>query len=313
MKKVLILLLMFVVAFGLVACQDTATQSSSSQNNTTSQNTDSNGAIRYNSALISGKFSKFDLEISCGLFTGDLVYSSQGVDFIGDGAVIDGTVATITKPGCYRVSGECADGQLVISVSSLEKVHIVLNGLTLTCQNNAPFVVLNADKVCVTLVKDTVNTFSDGLSFGTSVDAPNACIYAKDSIAFNGEGTLVVNAKLHNGIDCSNDLKFISGNYQVTAANNAIKGNDSVAILNATMNIVAGKDAIKSDTDNDSTKGFVYISSGVFNITAEDDGIQATTAIEIQGGCFVLTCGGKNINAKDKLHISEQVVFANNN
>ena len=314
MKKVITLLVLCVTLLSLVACQtDTPTNSTTLPGASTPPVSGEKNAIPYQSDLVSGKFSEFDLETACGLFTGDLVYSDAGITFTGNGATISGTVATITKPGCYRVSGNSTDGQLVISVTSLEKVHLVFSGLTLTCQNSAPLMVANADKVCVTLAKDTVNTLSDGASFGTGADAPNACIYAKDSITFNGEGSLVVNANLHNGIDCSNDLKFVSGHYQVKAANNAIKGNDSVAILHATMTIEAGKDAIKSDTINDPTKGFVYIASGTFTITATDDGIQATTAIELQGGRFTMACDGKTINSKDGLHISEQVVIENVN
>lgn len=44
----------------------------------------------------------------------------------------------------------------------------------------------------------------------------------------NGGGKLVVNAPLHNGISCFDNLKFVSGKYEMNAAYIGVKGKDGI-------------------------------------------------------------------------------------
>lgn len=304
MKKIISACLLLCLCFLLVACKDTPTTTST----TTKQ--DAAGAIDYVSDYVTGKFSKVDLKDSFTSYNGSIVFASDSVQTTGSGISVSGAVATINKGGVYTVSGSSANGQLIVSVDKLEQVHIVLSGVSLACQNSAPFWVKSADKVVVTLKSGTVNKFEDGTTYGSDIDAPNACMYAKDDLTFNGTGTLEVISHLNNGIGCSNDLKFISGIYTVSAFNNAIKGKDSIAVLAAEITVLTADDAFKSDNDTEQGKGFIYIAGGTFDITATDDALQAISAIEIAGGMFSIGCGGKTVNCDGAIHRAQSAQIA---
>src|SRR5699024_2867676 len=49
-----------------------------------------------------------------------------------EGIIVDGQDVTITKAGTYVLSGELTDGQVIVNVDKEEKVHLVLNGVTIT-------------------------------------------------------------------------------------------------------------------------------------------------------------------------------------
>jgi hypothetical protein len=51
---------------------------------------------------------------------------------------IDGSVVTITSGGVYTISGTLNDGQIVVDASKDDKVELLLNGVDITCTNNAP-------------------------------------------------------------------------------------------------------------------------------------------------------------------------------
>ena len=304
MKKFVSVCFLLCLCMALFACNETPAGSSSSSS---TEPQGGSSSIDYVSDYVTGKFSKVDLKDTSASYNGSITYGATSVQSTGTGISVSGTVATITAGGSYRVEGSCANGQLIVNVDKLEQVQIVLSGLTLKCENSAPLWVKSADKVVVTLAQGTQNSFEDGTTFGSDLDAPNACVYAKDDLTFNGKGALTVTAHLNNGIGCTNDLKFTGGTYTVSAVNNAIKGKDSIAILDATITVTAADDAFKSDNDTEAGKGFIYIAGGTFTITATDDGLQAFSAIELAGGTFTVTCQGKTVNCDGAIHRAEGV------
>ena len=54
----------------------------------------------------------------------------------------------------------------------------------------------------------------------------------------------------------------------------------------------AGGDALKSDQDNDDTKGYVSIMDGTVTLTSGGDGIDAYTDVIVTGGTLSITSGG---------------------
>lgn len=325
MKRISMILLVLCMLVGLLACGKDKNSTTASSTTTSGQIPAGPGAtttttmpeptgasaIPYNSQLLIGKFSKFDQKGEQSVYQGEIVFSDSGVSTRGSGIQVSGNVATIVQSGSYRVSGTCNNGQLIVAVDKLDQVHIVLNGLTLKCSSSAPFWVKSADKVTVTLAAGSQNSFEDGTTYGTSTDAPKACVYGKDSLSFNGTGSLTVVSHVNNGIASSNDLKFLGGTYHVTAVNNAIKGNDSIAILSANMTVISSDDAFKSDTLGETNKGCIYIQGGTFTVTAADDCFQASTAIDLQGGTFYLTCGGRSVNCDGTVNKTTDAVIVN--
>jgi hypothetical protein len=245
-------------------------------------------------------FTSSDLDI--GYDEADATNITLNVDSIqvdGDGAKVSGTTVTLTQDLTYIITGTLDDGQIIVDASSSDKLHIVLNGVDITCSDNPAIYIKQADKVFITLAEDTQNTLSDGSSYATDSDETNldAAIYSKDDLTLNGNGTLTVNGNYAHAIVSKDDLVIGSGTYIITSVNTALYGKDCVKINEGTFTITAGTDGIKSDNDEDETLGYVVICGGTFTITAGKDGIQATTDILIGGGTFDITTGGGSSDA----------------
>jgi len=100
-------------------------------------------------------------------------------------------------------------------------------------------------------------------------------------LKFTGTGSLTVTGTYNNGIHTTKDLKIKNQTLQVSAPNNAIKGNDSITIEES-GNITAissGGDALKtSNTDLSSSgkqRGTITITGGTVNLYSACDGIDA--------------------------------------
>ena len=210
----------------------------------------------------------------------------------GSGVTVDGSKVTITSAGTYVISGTLTDGCIDVNVSGKGIVRIILNGVNVTSSTTAPFIVEDAKKVVVTLADGTTNTFTDSTRATTDDEDYSAAITSKADLTFNGNGTLNVNAGYRNGIKSSDDLKIVSGTFNITSNEDGIVGKDLLAIKNGTFNITSGQDGMKSTYDTDDTKGNIIIDGGTFNITAATDGIQSEHILRINGGDFNIKTGG---------------------
>lgn len=219
---------------------------------------------------------------------------------------VQGNVLTIVKAGTYEVSGTLTDGQLRVCVEKTEKVELIFAGLSISNSSSAPFYVKSADRVTIVLQEGTENTLTDAVTyrFSEGEDKPNACLYSSEDLTIEGDGKLVVTAKYNNGIASKNDLKIKDGEITVTAANNALKGKQSVVIFGGTITL-SGEDGIKSDS-TDENEGWVEIMGGTLELNCSDDGIQAPLRVVIDEGASVtVRASDKDINCDGLIDISE--------
>lgn len=177
-----------------------------------------------------------------------------------------GTTLTFQAGGEYLLTGTW-NGQLAVECDKAEDVRLILDGVTVTSPEGPALYVKSADKVILTLVNDSVNTFDDQAAQTVEEDTISSCIYSKDDLSINGNGVLTVNGNVSNGIICKNDLIVAGGNINVTAVNDAIRGKDSILVLNGTLTLIAGGDGLSSPS-TDEGKGIVTISGGNINIQA---------------------------------------------
>ncbi|MDQ0723661.1 hypothetical protein QF049_004922 [Paenibacillus sp. W4I10] len=222
----------------------------------------------------------------------------------GSGAKAANGSVTITEAGTYVLSGELTDGQIVVNVADKGTVHLVLNGATIHDNDSAAIYIQKAGKAVITLEKGTQNTVSDGKTYvyaDATTDEPDAAIFSKADLTFNGAGQLTVTGNYNEGITSKDDLKIISGNISVKAADDGIKGKDMVAIQAGTITIEAEGDGINSTNDTDTTKGYVAIAGGTFDIQSGNDGIQAETALVTDGGTYNIVTAGGSANAPAKV------------
>ena len=191
----------------------------------------------------------------------------------------------ITKSGIYNLSGSLENGNITINTTG--DVKLVFNNISIKNNDGPAINVVNANNVVIEL--NGVNRLEDGSTY-SNVEY-DGCIYSKDDIVFQGLGTLEVIGNYMDGIVSSNDIKFVSGTYNIKSNGDGIRGKDSVYIVDGNFNITSGNDGIKSTTTDDVTKGFINIDNGNITINAKEDGIQAETKLIINNGKFNISTG----------------------
>lgn len=217
----------------------------------------------------------------------------------GSGVSINNATVTISKEGCYLISGELEDGQIIVDAGDSDKVQLVLDKASIHCSTGSAILVRNADKVKVTLAADSENELSDGIEYQTDDDNPDAALFSKDDLVINGSGSLTVQGNYKHGIAGNDDLVITGGRLTVNSLSHALRGKDSVAILDGTFVLTSQKDGIQASNTEDSTKGWVQIDGGNFTIQSSGDGIQAETNLSIYDGSFTITSGGGAVNGAD--------------
>lgn len=221
----------------------------------------------------------------------------------------DGNVLTITQPGIFAVSGKCSEGQIVVDVDKTAYptgvVELDLMGAELTNSSTSPVYVSSiGDEVQIVAKKGTENVISDGTSHTQTytdsdgnVNNVEGAVFSRDDLKFKGTGSLVINGNTDDAVVCKNDLKIYNGNITINAADDGLRGKDSVTIGNAadadfsTLNLTVntkGGDGIKSTAVDTATAGKSYgivtINGGTVNINSYADGIQGEQDVIINGG-----------------------------
>lgn len=233
-----------------------------------------------------------------------ITLSGESASCDSDAVAISGSTVTITDEGSYILSGSLDDGMIIVNAEKTDKVHLILDGVTIHSETSAPLYILQADKVFVTTAADSENTLSNGGTF-TAIDenSIDAVIFSKEDLTLNGSGALTITSPAGHGIVSKDSLKITSGSYDISCASHALSGKDDVCIANARFTIVSGKDGIHAENTDDAALGFVYIQSGDFAISAEGDGISAASYLQIEDGSFSVTAGGGSENGEE--HSSE--------
>ena len=213
-----------------------------------------------------------------------------------DGSTItqNDSIYTITQAGEYTVTGLLSEGQIVVNADDNAEITIVLNGTSITCSNGSPIYIKNADNIKIKSEENTYNCIvdaraeADDNSDNSSSENGNAAIYAACDLKLVGKGALSVTGNYNNGIQSKDDISIKNVTIKVNAVNNAIKGNDEVAIESGEIIAISRKgDGIKTSNSSLSTKGKqkgnVIISGGNIDIYAACDGINAAYGVDVSG------------------------------
>ncbi|MGD9116422.1 MAG: carbohydrate-binding domain-containing protein [Dehalococcoidia bacterium] len=293
----LVLTLVLALIPGLIACSDGNAGSGDNASAPQYANGDGNeiqdSVVNYSDVSVEydndDEYSRWD-----SVSTSAISLKGDSIKLVGGGAMVIGTSITIISAGTYSLSGILDDGQIIVDTEDKATVRLVLNGADISCSTSAPIYVVDAAKVVITLADGTENYIRDGDTYileDAESDEPNAAIFSKDDLTINGNGSLTVEANYNNGIQSKDELKIISGNITVNAANDGIKGRDCLAIKDGNITVDAGGDGMQSNNDEDAAKGLVFIEGGMINITAGEDGIQAETGLIVSDGDIKITTG----------------------
>lgn len=222
--------------------------------------------------------------------------------------VIDGSTATITAAGTYRLSGSLSDGQVIVETEDKDTVRLILDGVEITSASSAPIYISKAEKTILVLAEGSVNTITDASTYvlaDPESDEPNAAIFATSDLTITGTGSLEVSGNYNDGIATKDGLILAAGSITVSALDDGIRGKDYVYVKEGGITITAQGDGIKSDNDTDTSKGFITIDLGRIEVASGGDAISAQTNVLVAGGELILDAGGgsntvidENLSAK---------------
>lgn len=292
-------LLMPILVSGLLlgACSQVAESQASTSTSTSSETT----AASASSAMVTssdtttstyGTYEEEDLETTYDESEAVTITLSDDGTEASDGVTVDDSTVTITQAGTYVINGSLTDGQLQVSVGAEDKVHIILNGVTINNNDGAAINITEGEKVITTLASGTVNTLTDGSNYTLATDEtePDATFYSKADLVINGDGKLVIEGNYSNGIRSKDDLILVSGEYDITAVNNGIKAKDNLSILDGTFTVTTSEgDGLQADNEDEADLGNIYIDGGTYTINTGRDGLQAVSNLMVQNADMTIT------------------------
>ncbi len=225
-----------------------------------------------------------------------ITLSDEGSTVKGNGAYVNGGDVYIVYAGKYVLSGNLSDGSVVIEADGDDKIWLMLDGVSIHCEDGAAIRVEQAGKVFLTLQDGTENTLSSGSVYSEEAVSAgvDGTVYSRDDLTINGTGSLQVTAEYQHGIVCNDDFVMTGGTLHVTAAQDTVHANDSVRIKDADLTLSAGDDGIT--VSNDDETSYIYVESGTITIPSCYEGLEAVQ-ITIAGGTIDIDPTDDGINA----------------
>ncbi len=221
--------------------------------------------------------------------------SGTEVSVSGTGAYSNDGSVYISAAGDYVISGNLTNGQIVVDTDQSSKVRIMLDGVSIYCEDDAALRIDQADKVFVTLAEGSTNSLESGSEYSEASleDNTGGAVFTHDDLTINGSGALTITASYKHGIDANDSLVITGGNITVTAPGDGIHVNDDMRVCNADITLQAADDAITVGNSFMIESGSVY-ADGCY------EGIEART-IEIRGGDIELYPEDDGLNANGEV------------
>lgn len=282
-KKAAGIIALAVLMLSITGCQDEAEKTVTDNTAVSETLTDTAGStvVELQTEVIESDYDSEDSDSSWDLDSSTAItFSKDTIAVEGTGASVNENTVTINSAGTYILSGELADGQVVVEAEKEEFVKLVLNSVTLSCSDSSAIYIVQAEKVIMVLADNTQNTISDGEKYvyaNAADDEPDASIFSKEDLSITGEGSLTVNGNYKSGIRSKDSLKVTAGNITVNAVKHGLVGKDDICIKGGSFNITSSEDAVHS-------KGYINIDGGSFTINAGDDGIHSDQYLCINDG-----------------------------
>lgn len=224
-----------------------------------------------------------------------------------DYVLIDEDSIEITGIGSYKLVGDY-NGQIRIDTEEKGQVQLILAGVNLTNNSDAPIYIEQADEPVITVLQDTNNKIEDTSVYleeeaeDLGIERTNGAIYSKADLVINGTGDLTITTSDKTAILSKDDLIVYDVILSIVAGRNGIKGNDLVHISGATLDIQAKQKGIQSDI-------LVDIKSGTIQVNSIDDSIHSNDTVMIQSGNITLTTEDDGVHADQILQIDSGVIL----
>lgn len=214
---------------------------------------------------------------------GTIVFDSDA-KVSGDGLSVEGSIVTVSSEGVYRVSGTASDGQIIVDCTNKDDVTLIFDNLTLNSKNAPAVWCIEADTLTISLPEGSESSISDG-SERPDADTPDAAIFSKGDLYFNGTGTLTIEGNANNAIQSKDGLTILQCTLDITAVDDGIIGKDSIEIgAGAVINIDADGDGMRSTNTEDEGRGNIYLGECKLNIDSGADAVQAAVSLTVDSG-----------------------------
>ena len=231
-----------------------------------------------------------------GAFSGNgketlIIGNENTVTIEGEGAAADGANVTISAAGTYRLTGNIAEGGVTVDAGKEDEVFLVLDNVSIANSGYSAIYASQSGLLTIVLEDGSENKVSDGSAYvylQAGEDEPDAAIFSKDDMVFEGNGMLEISGNYMNGIRGKDGVIINSGTYVIDAAKDGVKGKNFVEVNGGSLAITAGSDGIQSNNDTEEDKGYVRITGGTVAITAGKKGILAETLVEVAGGAITV-------------------------
>lgn len=231
-----------------------------------------------------------------GAFSGNgketlIIGNENTVTIEGEGAAADGANVTISAAGTYRLTGNIAEGGVTVDAGKEDEVFLVLDNVSIANSGYSAIYASQSGLLTIVLEDGSENKVSDGSAYvylQAGEDEPDAAIFSKDDMVFEGNGMLEISGNYMNGIRGKDGVIINSGTYVIDAAKDGVKGKNFVEVNGGSLAITAGSDGIQSNNDTEEDKGYVRITGGTVDITAGKKGILAETLVEVSGGTITV-------------------------
>ena len=203
-----------------------------------------------------------------------------------------GGAVTVSAPGVYLVSGSLTEGQLTVDCKG--DVTLILENAEITHASDAAIRVQNAEHTLLYLPAGTESRLQSGTEQEITAadgenDASGAALYARDDLSIAGSGKLTVCGYINNAIATTNHLTVLGGELTLKAANNGLKGKDSVLAAGGVIDITGGNDGIKSGDGEGN--GSIDIRGGIIRIVSLGDGMEAEQCLTVSDGSITVSAG----------------------
>ena len=226
---------------------------------------------------------------------GDSASVSGGGAYVYDGDVV------IAQAGRYVLSGTLDNGSIRVSAESGSKIWLMLNGASITCADDAPIRIEQADKVFLTLAEGTENSLTSGEAYSESALADNTggALFSRDDLTINGSGTLRITAGYKHGIDANDELVITGGTISIDAPGDGIHVNEGFFSENAALTIRAGDEGVNVQ----GTESELCITSGSFDIESTGAALKCANNMLLSGGRFTLKTQADGIHSAGSVGI----------
>ena len=211
---------------------------------------------------------------------------------------------TFNTSGEYIIRG-VLNGSIECSATLVEKVTLVLNGVTITSDKPAISWLSESSKIEVKAKKDTENY----LITTDSTTLTNSTIESNNNVEFGGKGSLSIINNQKHAVSASEIV--VKNEISLNITSNVKDGLHAKAITieNGNIDITAVMDAMEAEVNSKGNKGTILITGGTIKIHDSKVAIKAATSISFENPVDTDAIGIllKVNNISDKVLQSESI------